>query len=176
MKDSLLQEHDVGEVLRQRAARLARPAASRDAETGSRQALHFGIAGRHCLLELAWVREVQRLRGLVPVPLAAPHLLGLAPWRGRMLPVLDLAFLLAIPPAGGAGAPQHLLVLGAGAAAVAVAGGEIHGLQALPAGAAELRARPLDELRPELVRGITAAGELLLDGERLLALHRPATP
>lgn len=161
------------EVLRQRAAKLALPAVPR-AAAGERQALHFSLAGRPCLLELAWVREIQRLRGLVPIPLGASHLLGLAPWRGRMLPVLDLAFLLAIPQPAAAAEPQHLIVLGHPAAEAALAVGEIHGMQALPPGEAELRARPLEGLRPDMVRGVTAAGQLLLDGERLLALHRAA--
>jgi purine-binding chemotaxis protein CheW len=160
-------------VLRQRARQLARPAAPlmRD---GDLDALAFSIGAQPCLLELAWVREVQRLRDLVPLPLAAPHLLGLAPWRGRMLPVLDLAPLLAL--AGEPPAPRQLLVLGRGAPVAALAVTAIHGLQVLQAADTQRRAEALEGLRPDIVRGLTADGLLLIDGARVAALHPAASP
>ena len=166
----LLPDAAPGEVLRQRAEKLARPDLLPEEASGPRQALHFSLADQQCLLDLAWVREVQRLRGLVPLPLGASHLLGLAPWRGRMLPVVDLAFLLALPASSGA--HRHLLVLGRTAAVAAITVDEVHGMRPLAADSAESRARPLEGLRPDMVRGTTAEGQLLVDGERLLALHR----
>jgi len=162
---------DAGDVLRRRAARLA--AAAQPASSGpAHPALHFSLGERHCLLELACVREVRRLRGLVPIPLGPAHLSGLAPWRGRMLPVLDLALLLALP----AVEPRLLVVLGHPLAVAALAVGDIHEVVTLPPGEAELRARPLEGLRPEIVRGVTPDGRLLLDADRLLALYRAGAP
>lgn len=173
MNDAHRHEDRAATVLRQRARQLARPAA-RPMADGELDALAFAIGAQPCLLELAWVREVQRLRDLVPLPLAAPHLLGLAPWRGRMLPVLDLAPLLALP--GDLPAPRQLLVLGRGAPVAALAVTAVQGLQPLQPADAQRRAEALEGLRPDIVRGLTADGRLLIDGARVAALHPAAAP
>ena len=162
-------------LLRQRAARLARPPQPPDASRAS--ALAFAIAGQPCLLELDWVREVRPLRGLLPLPLAQAPALGLVQLRNDMLPVLDIAPLL--DAAGGpAEAPRHLLVLGRTAPVLGVAA-DILGLATLATLAAQdaqRRGEALGDARPEIVRGVTAEGTLVLDPERLLALQRTATP
>lgn len=160
------------EVLRQRAARLARPPLPADA--GRASALAFAIAGQHCLLELDWVREVRPLRGLLPLPLAQAPVLGLVQLRSGMLPVLDIAPLLGA--AGGpAEAPRQLLVLGRAVPVLGIAA-DILGLTALAAPDAQRRGEALGDVRPEIVRGVTAEGSLVLDPERLLALQRTAIP
>jgi chemotaxis signal transduction protein len=126
------------------------------------QALAFSVSGRRCLLPLDGLRQVQALRELTPVPLAPASLLGLHPWRGRMLPVLDLAALLALPPA----TPQRLLVLGQRDGVLALAVDDIQGLQPVTLAA------PPEGVRSDLVRAVTPDGQLLLDGPRLLARHR----
>lgn len=162
------------DVLRQRAVQLARPPA-RDTAAAGPQALEFSLGERRCLLEVRWLREVLALRDVLPVPMAAPSVLGLVHWHGRMLPVLNLAALLAIPVAAGAPA-KRLLVLAHHAPALALAVSEIHGLQPLHAEEVERRSQPLDSLRPEIVSGLTRDGHLLLDGERLLSLQRSPGP
>ena len=52
----------------------------------------------------------------------------------------------------------------------------MHGLQPLAPAEVEQRSQPLDKLRPEIVRGVTRDGQLLLDGERLLALQPGTGP
>ena len=171
---TIVAERDA-QVLRRRAEQLARPAAQQPLAPHSAQALAFTVAGQPCLLELDCVRQVQLLRELTPIPLAPPALLGLQPWRARMLPVLDLALLLGLTPHAGATA-QRLLVLGRREAVLAVPVDEVHGLQPVAPAQAQARSRALEGVRPELVRGITAAGQLLLDGPRLLAPDRIAAP
>lgn len=159
---------DEAEVLRRRAAQLARPVVSGVA--ADVRALDFSIGAQRCLLELSWLREVRPLRQLLEVPGAPPPLLGLVPLRGQMLPVLDVFDLLGIAPLPG-GAAQRLLVLGRHAPAFGIAATEMHGLHELAPGEAERRSQPLDNLRPDLVRGVTREGHLVLDGRRLLALQ-----
>lgn len=161
------------EVLRQRAARLARPDGAHAAPQDAVLVLDFSIAGQRCVLELSWLREVRALGELMVVPGAPESLLGLVPLRGQMLPVLDLSRLLGIAASGSRAA--RLLVLGREAPVFGIAAGEVHGLHELAAGAAERRSEALDALRPELVRGVTREGHLYLDGERLLSLQ-PGAP
>lgn len=161
------------DLLLRRAAQLARPAGAAVAEAGTVQVLEFSIAGQACLLGIDWVREVRSLGELLPVPLAPAQLLGLVQLRGQMLPVLDLVRLLGLT-AHVAGGAQRLLVIGREAPAFGVPATEVNALRQLSPEQAEHRARPLEALRPEIVRGITPDGHLWLDGARLLALHLSA--
>lgn len=163
---------DTAELLRRRAAALARPPAVDPLLGDAMQVLRFTLGEQACLLELQCLREVQPLRDLLFLPMARPSLLGLVHWRGRMLPVLDLAAMLALPDAK----PRHLLVVGRGQPALALAVGLIDGVQALSPQEVEHRAQLLEGLRPELVRGVTREGDLFLDGSGLLALQDDAKP
>jgi chemotaxis signal transduction protein len=62
------------------------------------EAIVFEIDGEPMGLSLDIVAEVLRLGRLTPVPLGPPALLGATPWRGHVLPVLDVATLLRLPP------------------------------------------------------------------------------
>ncbi|HET8745385.1 MAG TPA: chemotaxis protein CheW [Ramlibacter sp.] len=160
------------EVLRRRAEALAR-APSTNAQDAAQavQVLRFGVGEQECLLALDCLREVQPLRDLLPLPSAPSALLGVMQWRGRLLPVLDLATLL---PVAGRAETRHVLVLGRKVPTLALAVGAVHGLQALAPQQVDQRAEPLEGLRPEIVRGVTREGHLFLDGPRLLALHGTA--
>lgn len=159
---------EVHDLLRERAARLARAPAPADA--GRASALAFSVGGQPCLVELDWVRGVRPLRALLPLPLAQGPVLGLVQLRGGMLPVLDIAPLLG---AGGDGAPapRHLLLLGREAPVLGIAA-DIDGLATVAAPDAQRRGEALADMRPEIVRGVTSEGCLVLDPERLLALQR----
>ena len=57
----------------------------------SERPLAFGVS-------LAQVLEVLEVPPLLSVPLAPPHVLGLAKWRSQPVPVLDLGMTLGLPP------------------------------------------------------------------------------
>lgn len=165
-------EGDEAALLRRRAEQLARaPIPLRPAQD-TLEAVEFTIGEQPCLLDTTYLREVRALKDVLPVPLASAPLLGLVQLRGRLLAVLQLGDQLG--PAGEAPPPRHLLVLGRDEALFAVAAGEIQGLRQLSREDAQRRSQPLQGLRPEIVSGTTADGRLLLDGERLLAMQRPA--
>lgn len=154
-------------ILQRRAAQLARAPAPATGGGGA-EVLEIAVAGQRCLLGLEWVREVRPLRPPVAVPLGPAALLGLAHVRGQMLPVLDLAVLLGIQERSSPSA--RLVVLGRGIPSFAVPA-DVFGVAALEPANAERRAGALHGLTPELVRGVTADGRLLLDGARLLAMN-----
>lgn len=60
----------------------------------SRRVLLFQLAGGAYALPLSSVGGLADCAGLRPVPGAPPALLGLTPWRGMLLAVVDLARLL----------------------------------------------------------------------------------
>lgn len=158
------------EVLQKRAHALARAGkASVAADRDSVEVLDFTVAGHRCALELCWLCEVRPLKELLALPLSSRPLVGLVQLRGRMLPVLDIPGLLD------GGSPTHadpglLLVLGRRDPEFGVGITAVHGLQSVSPGEAARRSGPVQRWRPEVVRGVTAAGLVILDGERLLSL------
>jgi chemotaxis signal transduction protein len=159
------------DVLRRRALQAAARSAAAAQPPGAVQVLQFSVARQACLLELAGLREVRWLGELLQVPLTVKPLLGFVQLRGRMLPVLDLAHLLSLDcPA--CPTRKALLVIGRDAPSLGIGVDHVDGVRPFEPHVAEHRSRPLEALRPEVVRGVTRDGQLLLDAERLLALHR----
>lgn len=162
------------EVLRQRARALARrqPVSA----GGSVEVLDFSVGSHRCALDLRWVREVRPLKDLMPLPLAPAPSLGLVQLRGRMLPVIDCpGLVVAARPELGHG-PALLLVLGRSRPEFGVAISAVHGLCSIDPEEAARRGSSLEGWQPEVVRGVTAEGQVLLDGERLLASRGRSDP
>lgn len=65
----------------------------------ARRWLSFRLAGQDYAAPLAEVSEVIRPGPCLPVPGAAPDLIGIYPLRGRIVPVMDGRRRLGLPPA-----------------------------------------------------------------------------
>jgi purine-binding chemotaxis protein CheW len=91
----------------------------------------FETAGSTLAVNALNVEEVLEAPVPTAVPLLPPHLLGLTAWRGRALPVVDLATLLELdavgPPA------ERAIVLTAGAFDAALLCDRIRGFVDAPA-------------------------------------------
>jgi purine-binding chemotaxis protein CheW len=59
----------------------------------------FALAGSRYAVELRWVREVFPLGAVTPVPTAPAAIAGVVNFRGAIVPLLQLAELLAPAPA-----------------------------------------------------------------------------
>ena len=70
-------------------------------------------AGAGLLLPLAQAGEIHAARGLLPVPHAAPWMVGVANLRGQLNAVVDLAGFLQLRPADASPAGAQLVVLNA---------------------------------------------------------------
>jgi chemotaxis signal transduction protein len=97
-------------------ASFAEPA--RPAGEGLVSLLTIRVGGDPYAVRLSECAAVHAGRKIAPLPSDAPGLLGLAGFRGSLLPVYDLRVLLGSP--GGGGAPRWLLVA-SGVAPVAIA-------------------------------------------------------
>ena len=94
----------------------------------------FALAGTRYAAELRWVREVITLGFVTEVPTSPPGLAGIFNLRGTIVPVLDLAALLA---AGGPATPRQgdgALLLEADHAVAALRVDTIDEVGTLPAG------------------------------------------
>jgi purine-binding chemotaxis protein CheW len=68
------------------------------------------VTGRVFAIEITQAREVRRFDGYTAVPLAPPHLLGMANLRGAIVPIVELRVLLALPGRAPVRAVQTLVV------------------------------------------------------------------
>ncbi|MBX3274081.1 MAG: purine-binding chemotaxis protein CheW [Sandaracinaceae bacterium] len=74
---------------------LARRRGSRD-----KNLVGFTIQEVHYAVDIDRVREILRPLPLVPLPHAPPAVLGVADYRGEVVPVLDLRRRFGLPPSG----------------------------------------------------------------------------
>jgi purine-binding chemotaxis protein CheW len=89
----------LGELRRAFDRSFAAPPPSRAAETLS--LIVIRLAGERLVLRAGDIAGIARRKRLVPLPSRTPELLGLAGIRGVLVPVFNLAALLALPPCGG---------------------------------------------------------------------------
>jgi purine-binding chemotaxis protein CheW len=151
-------------VMDERARALAHPAAVATADTAMLTVLAFSAGEERYGIEAHHVREVARLTDLTPLPGAPDFLAGVINLRGRILAVIDLRTFLG---AGGSGAAR-IVVLGGDRAefgVLAAADCEVH-----PLWPDEILEPPasLHGAARDFVRGVTAGGLVVLDGEALL--------
>jgi chemotaxis signal transduction protein len=120
------------------------------------------------LLEAAQVREVLGAEAWLPIPRARAELPGVIVWRGRAVPLVDLARLVGVAHGTGPSRARTLIIH------------HERGVAALPVDAArEVKLVPMSELRavqaglglPYVTRELDQDGELLplIDLEVLLA-------
>jgi len=76
-----------------------------------RNVIVFAIGAARYAIELRWIREVVTLGFVTAVPTAPPVLGGLCNLHGAILPVLDVAALLELPPGPPARQGDGALVL-----------------------------------------------------------------
>jgi chemotaxis signal transduction protein len=79
-------------TLRERARELAPPVHTAHAD--ERELIAFELAGGSYAIDSHCILEISRAREIVPLPGAPAPLMGLAPWRGSILLLRDLAITL----------------------------------------------------------------------------------
>lgn len=122
------------------------------------------VQARRFALSLAHVVETMRPLPVQALPQAPAFILGLAIIRGTPIPVIDTAHLLG---AGAGAAPAtRFVTVKTGARQVALAVGEVLGVQAIPPASLQELPPLLQEARADVVETIG-----VLDAELLLVLH-----
>ncbi|MDQ3557099.1 MAG: chemotaxis protein CheW [Gemmatimonadota bacterium] len=152
------------------------PPGAGDAARQEVRVIAFWLGGERFALALDQVEEVLTPRRVHPLPDPHPPLAGIVPLRGEMLPVLDVAPLLGLPPRPHA--DGDVIAVGWGAARVGVIVDGVPDALSIPAGA----------LRPPLAAGAAPPAWLLgvarigdelvtlLDVQALLSSPQPLLP
>jgi chemotaxis signal transduction protein len=127
-----------------------------------RNVIVFAIGAARYAIELRWVREVVTLGFVTGVPTAPPVLGGLCNLHGAILPVLDVAALLDLPPGPPARQGDGALVLEAESTICALRVDQVDHVASLvesEGAVVDVAGRPLVLLDP--VRMVRTALELI---------------
>lgn len=154
-------------ILDDRARKLARVPPRPDPSAARMEAIAFVSHGERYALETRYVRAIGRIPFITRLPGAPEHVAGIAPWRGAILPVLDLSALLQVPATPGSDRSK-VVVMGAGQPEFGLIADELLEI-------ADLRidelAEPPDQFAAvgrDFVRGIGPDATIVLDGAALL--------
>lgn len=160
---------DAEDVLRQRARALAATTEERSDQREHPLAT-VELGGERFAVETSRVLEVTHLDGWTPLPGAQPPLAGVAAWRGGLLTLYQIHEELGVGAAPGPG-PAWVLVCGSPRVPFGLlieAPGEFH---SVPEAALTPPPPELGE-RARWFRWLTPGSVPVLDGDRLISLHR----
>ncbi len=156
-------------LLEMRAAQLARRKLRQEPAESVEVAV-FRFGRERYAIELGCLLQIFALRDLALLPGARPPVIGLTPWRGDLLRVLDLGSALGRPHQGIADRKRVL----------ALASGEQAAFGILIDGIEDVRRLPLSQIRPlparedeadALLRGVTSDAVLVLDADALIRAY-----
>lgn len=158
---------DFRRILEERARRTARRPAAPDAGA-LMTVLAFTIGGSEFAVESRHVLEVCEPTGLTAIPCTPGFISGVIALRGRIVAVVDLAALfglVAVTPTS----EERVVVLRGGAMEFGLRVHAVHGVQRVPAPAADSSLAAFAGAHERFFLGISGQELAVLDGERLLA-------
>jgi purine-binding chemotaxis protein CheW len=158
----------VNRVLRERAARLARPPGGAAPAGELLDLLEFRLAGERYAVETRYVSEVHPLRDLTPLPGTPAFVRGIVNLRGRILPVYDLKKFFALPELGVTDL-HRVLVVNGGDFEIGLLADVVVGVRALPATSLSPPLPTLSAIAAEYLKGISEERLVVLDLARLLS-------
>ena len=155
-------------ILRARAKALAREPELQQTTGAVLDVIEFGLAQERYAFEAAFVREVQPLADLTPLPGTPPFVAGIVNVRGHILPVIDLRKFFDLPAAGITDVHQ-ILLLHTEEMALGIMADTVIGVRSIPLAAMQISLPTLTGLREEYLKGVTAERLVILDAARILA-------
>lgn len=157
------------EVLRERAQALARvPEQAPDADQADLvNVLAFELGGARYAVEISYVLYACAPPPLTALPGLPNHVAGVAPFRGKVLAVLDLRALLALPVTRLA-EPAALIVLQDSAMEFALLADAVAGVQPYQRASLSASLPGLGALRAGYLMGVAPDRTAILDASRML--------
>jgi purine-binding chemotaxis protein CheW len=158
-------------ILHGRAVALAHKPEAPDAVEDRVEVVEFLLAQEHYAIESAFVREVQPLKGLTPLPCTPPFILGIVNVRGQILTVIDLKRFFDLPEHGITDLDK-LIVVRSGPMELGILADVIAGVRLIPKRSLQPALPTLSGVRADFLKGISEDRAALLDAEKLLADKR----
>jgi purine-binding chemotaxis protein CheW len=163
-------QHDLA-AMAKRTHELARVRTVHVQSAGRLELVTFRLAAESYAVETRYVHEIMPVKELTEVPLTPEFLRGITNLRGEILPVFDLGRLLGL----GRLQPERtplLIVLGETHPQFGFVADAVERVITLEAPALTSCATSFGSAGHEIVRGVSAAALIILDGPTLLADER----
>jgi purine-binding chemotaxis protein CheW len=159
--------NDERAILKARARALAREADRAPGAHESLEIVEFRLASETYGLETRFVREIQPLKDLTPLPGVPPFVLGLANVRGQILSILDLKIFLNLP-AKGLGELNKMIIVRNDRLEFGILADVILGTRTVPLDAVHAPPSTVTGIGAKYLRGVTGEGLIILDADKIL--------
>lgn len=154
-------------LLEQRARELARQPL-RDAERGEcLEIVAFTMAHERYGVETRFVREVQQLRELTPIPGTPPFVLGILNLRGHVVSLVDLKKFFSLPDRGLSDI-NHVVLLSCAEMEFGILADTLLGVRRLPAEELQGALSTFSGRRKDYLLGVARDGTVVLDARQIL--------
>jgi purine-binding chemotaxis protein CheW len=157
----------VKNILKTRAALLAREAARPDPSETYLEVIEFVLAYERYAIETAFIREVYPLKDITSLPGTPSFLLGVINLRGQILPVINLKIFFELPDKGLADL-NKVLVVNSGKMELGILTDRIEGISRLSLSGLQTSLPTLSGIRAEYTKGITDEHLIVLDIQKIL--------
>ncbi|MGO8694351.1 MAG: chemotaxis protein CheW [Rectinemataceae bacterium] len=158
-------------ILKERALALSREPEQTGTAGESLEVVEFRLASEVYAVESVFVREVQPLKDLTPLPSTPSFVLGIVNLRGRILSVVDPRVFFGLRERG-LGDLNKLVVIGDDRMEFGILADGVAGTRRIPRGAIQPPLPGLTGIGAEYLRGIGDAETIILDAERILGDER----
>jgi purine-binding chemotaxis protein CheW len=158
-------------ILNERARALAHGRARNGAQEETLRIVEFFLAHERYAVEATFVREVQRVKHLTPLPCTPSFVLGIMNVRGHILSVVDVRTFFDLPH-NRSHERDTVVVLHAGELELGVLTDGVVGARSVPAQSVKPVSPGLSGIRREYLRGISEEHTILLDVDRILSDRR----
>lgn len=155
-------------LLAARAQVLARQADSERLSDDLLELVEFTLAHETYAVESRFVREIQPLRDLTPLPCTPAHVMGIVNLRGHILSVIDIRKFFDLPERGLTDL-NKLIVLTDGEMEFGILADVVVGARAIAADGIQPSLPTLSGIRSDYLKGVTAERMVVLDAQKLLS-------
>lgn len=155
-------------LLKERAHALAQVPEQTETVRGHLEITEFCLSVETYAFESSSIREVCSLKGLTLLPSTPPFVLGITNVRGRILSVIDIALLFGLSPQE-VNTFSKAIIIKAEELEVGILTTTVLGVRRLPLSVLLPPLSALTTARSRYVKGVTSAGLILLDAQKLLA-------
>ena len=154
-------------ILRERAQILAREPGKAVAGDQFIEVVEFVLAFESYAIETRYVREVEPLDNLTPLPGTPAFVLGIVNVRGEILSVIDLGKFFELPEQGLTDL-NKVIVLESENMLFGILADAVAGVRRIPVGDIQPSLPTLTGIREAYLRGVTPGRTAILDAEKLL--------
>ena len=154
-------------ILRERARILARPPEKAAAGDQVIEVIEFVLAYERYAVETRYVREVEPLDNLTPLPGTPAFVLGIVNVRGEILSVIDLRKFFELPEKGLTDL-NKVIVLESENMLFGILADAVAGVRRIPVADIQPTLPTLTGIREAYLKGVTPGRMVILDAEKLL--------